>query len=142
MKAILLILLLASSAGAGVVTYERVTETILRESGGNPRAVGKNLEVGLGQLKPIAVRDLREHFGWDVTEKDRWCPRLNRVMTEGFLVITEKRLAKRLKRPPTWKEVEAAYIAGVDGFLRTYRQGIVGVAGRGAPRMGASSRGT
>ena len=141
MKAILLILLLASSASAGVVTYERVTETIMRESGGNPRAVGLAGEVGLGQIKPVAVRDLREYFGWTVTEKDRWCPRLNRVMTEGFLVLTEKRLAKRLKRPPTWREVEAAYINGVDGYLKSFRQGLADVTGRVVPRMGPA-RGT
>lgn len=141
MKAILLILLLASSAGAGVVTYERVTETILRESGGNPRAVGLAGEVGLGQLKGVAVTDLRKHFGWTVTEKDRWCPRLNRVMTEGFLVLTEKRLAKRLKRPPTWKEVESAYVAGVDGYFKNFRHGLADVTGRVVPRMGPA-RGT
>lgn len=137
MKSLLIaVLALALKASGGVVTVERINETIQRESGWDPQAIGRNGEVGLGQLKPGAVRDLRKHFGWEVTAKDRLCPRLNRIMTEGYLVLTERRLRERLGRQPTWREVEAAYIRGVDGYFKSFRQGIVGVTGRGAPRIG------
>lgn len=137
MKSLLIaVLALALNASAGVVTVERINETIQRESGGNPHAIGRNGEVGLGQLKPGAVRDLRDEYEWTVTPGDRKNAKLNRIMTEGYLVLTERRLRERLGRQPTWREVEAAYIRGVDGFLKDFRQGIVGVTGRGAPRIG------
>lgn len=135
MKSLLIaVLALALNASAGVVTVERINETIQRESGWNPRAVGRNKEIGLGQLKPGVVQDLREHFGWDVTAKDRWCPRLNRIMTEGYLVLIERKLKERLMRDPTWAEVSACYQLGIEGYFRNVRQGLAGAAGRSVAR--------
>lgn len=131
MKTIVLVMMLAWSAKAGVITVERIEATIQRESGGNASAVGQAGEIGLGQMKAGAVRDLRQHFGWSVSERDRWIPRLNRIMTEGYLVLTERRLRERLKRQPSWKEVESAFCLGVEGHFRSFRQGSAGITGQG-----------
>lgn len=124
MKAILLVLLLASSAGAGVVTYERVTETILRESGGNPNAVGlageviteafldwvamvesgnnpnargKLDELGAYQLRAIAVREVNRLTGSRWKHRDALDPKKARIIARHYLLICSMRSAERTR---------------------------------------------
>jgi len=117
-KLIVIAALMARTAHAGIITEELVDAQIERESAGNPSAIGLAGEVGLGQIKDVVVLDLVREYGWKITTADRFCPKKNRAMTRGFLVLTERRLAQALRRQPTRREIEGAYRMGLEGFLR------------------------
>lgn len=116
--AILIMAIAAAVApAASIVTEKFIDEQIQRESGGNPRAIGKAGEVGLGQISLIALEDLNAAYGRNWKPEDRFCPVENRKMTRSFFVLIEKRFRAVTGRQPTEKQLERVYIRGLEGAL-------------------------
>lgn len=106
------------NATAGVVTLEFQSAVIQRESGWNPKAIGRHNERGLFQIKPSALKDLRKEYAWTVADWQLMLPEINKACGQGYLVLTERRLRNKLGRPPTEWEVYQGFKLGVTGFMR------------------------
>lgn len=124
MKSLLIaVLALALNASAGVVTVERINETIQRESGGNPHAIGRNGvvteefldwvamvesrnnpkaigkldELGAYQLRAIAVREVNRLTGSKWKHRDAFDPKKARIIARDYLRICERRVAQKTR---------------------------------------------
>lgn len=83
---------------------------------GDPRALNpRENALGIYQITPILVRDLRER-GYDFSLEDRVDPARSRQMAEIYLRLyaTEKRLG----RPATLEDLLLLWCAGPDGPLQ------------------------
>lgn len=89
------------------VTVDLILSVIWTESGGNEFAIGSADEIGLMQLKPIAVRDVEQNFaidtrGWDIE------PEKNILVGAYYLKLQKKRVG-------TWNGALGAYNQGETG---------------------------
>lgn len=116
--AILGMVILATSCSGSVVDKPFVHWVATVESNWNPLARGKNGEVGLMQVKQIALDDVNKHFGWRYSLNDLLKPEIALKVGEAYLRLQEWRLVKRLKRQPSKSEIYGAYRYGVRGFFR------------------------
>ena len=111
-------LLTAVSCHGSVVDKPFVNWVVTVESNWNPLARGKNGEVGLMQVKQIALDDVNKHFGWRYSLIDLLKPEIALKVGEAYLRLQEWRLVKRYKRQPSKSEVYAAFRFGLRGSLR------------------------
>lgn len=79
--------------GAAEAAPKALVDAIIHvESRGNPKAVGRHGEIGLGQLKLRTARGM----GYRGTRAGLFNPRVNRRYTERYLDIALKRAGGRL----------------------------------------------
>lgn len=103
---------------AGVVTESFINRVALRESGNNPKARGKAGEVGLMQIRKVALDDVNAKHGTKYTMKDLLDPVINKWVGARFLEIQEQRLQAHYRRQPTEVEVYRSYNRGFAGSKR------------------------
>lgn len=94
---------LVSCHGASVVTEALLDRVAWAESRNNPRAVGKLGEIGIFQLRPIAIREVNRLTGSRYTIADARTPKA-REIAKRYLKICESRVAV-----PTAQSVYARY---------------------------------
>ena len=99
------------------VTPAFVDWAIQRESKGNPKARGKNGEVGLLQIKRIALADVNADAGTNYTMRDLLDPVVNRWVGTRFMHIQERRLVAYLRRQPSQSEIYGAFRRGFKGVM-------------------------
>jgi len=103
---------------AGVVNEGFIQRVAMRESGNNPKARGKAGEVGLMQIRNVALEDVNVKHNTSYTMRDLLNPTINRWVGARYLEIQEQRLAKKLRRQPSEIEVYRAYNRGFRGATR------------------------
>lgn len=85
------------SAGASVVDDALLNRVAWVESRNNPRAVGKLGEIGMFQLRPIAIREVNRVFGTKYHIPDARKMVESREIARLYLLICESRC--RVKTP-------------------------------------------
>ena len=94
---------LVSCHGASVVTEALLDRVAWAESRNNPRAVGKLGEIGIFQLRPIAIMEVNRLTGSRYTIADARTGRA-REIARRYLLICESRVTN-----PTAERVYARY---------------------------------
>jgi soluble lytic murein transglycosylase-like protein len=84
-----------------------IASVIMQESSGNPNAVGSDYEVGLMQLKQIAITDLIQN-GFDVPGYPAIDPLTNIIQGSYFLTL-------QFRRAGNWYDALRAYNGGYAG---------------------------
>lgn len=107
-----------TSCQGSVVTAANIAALVQSESGGNPRAKGKAGEIGLLQLKAIAVKDVNRIYGTRFSSREMFDGAKCLRAGELFLRLQESRLKAHLRRDPTWEEVRGAFRYGFAGYKR------------------------
>lgn len=85
--------LIVSLSDAIDVNPEILTSIIWIESQGNESALGKNGEIGLMQLKAVALQDVNENFGRQFTSADLFTPNKNLTAGSLFLFLQIRRMS-------------------------------------------------
>jgi soluble lytic murein transglycosylase-like protein len=111
--------LVAKYAGRWNVPPETVLATIADESGGDPNATGQSDEVGLGQLRPIAVQDVVQNTGLTqagaLAARTKGQAEANIQFTTAFLWLQRERW--RQAGQMNWADVFRSYVCGFQGAL-------------------------
>ena len=95
---------LASCKGASVVTEALLDRVAWAESRNNPNAVGRLGEIGIFQLRPIAIREVNRIYGTQYHVADAGNMVKAREIARRYLRICESRINQ-----PTPERVYAKY---------------------------------
>ena len=93
-----------ATTGASCVTDALLDRIAWIESRGNPKAIGQLGEIGIFQLRPIAIREVNRIHNTRFTVADARRPRTSRRIARLYLRICERRVSN-----PTPERVYAKY---------------------------------